>query len=73
MPSAYSHQLGVAGSLKKPIINAGDGTGEHPTQALLDAFTIREELGTINGLHITMVRGRCMHLLHQVTSARLAT
>jgi aspartate carbamoyltransferase len=33
----------------KPIINAGDGTGEHPTQALLDLFTIRSELGGIGG------------------------
>ena len=31
------------------VINAGDGAHEHPTQALLDAFTIREELGTLNG------------------------
>lgn len=30
---------------KVPILNAGDGIGEHPTQALLDVFTIREELG----------------------------
>lgn len=34
----------------KPIINAGDGIGEHPTQALLDVFTIREEIGTVNNL-----------------------
>ena len=33
----------------RPVINAGDGTGEHPTQALLDVFTIREEVGTVNG------------------------
>ncbi|XP_074643904.1 multifunctional protein CAD-like isoform X2 [Tubulanus polymorphus] len=39
----------------KPIINAGDGTGEHPTQALLDIFTIREEIGTVNKLTITIV------------------
>jgi carbamoyl-phosphate synthase/aspartate carbamoyltransferase len=32
-----------------PIINAGNGSREHPTQALLDIFTIREELGTVNG------------------------
>ena len=38
-----------------PIINAGDGVGEHPTQALLDVFTIREELGTVNGLTVTML------------------
>ena len=36
----------------KPLINGGDGTGEHPTQALLDIFTIREEIGTVNGLTV---------------------
>lgn len=50
-----------------PIINAGDGTGEHPTQALLDVYTIREELGTVNGLNITLVgdlkHGRTCHSL----------
>jgi aspartate carbamoyltransferase catalytic subunit len=49
------------------VINAGDGTGEHPTQALLDVFTIREEIGTVNGLIITMVgdlkNGRTVHSL----------
>ncbi len=52
---------------RKPIINAGDGTGEHPTQALLDAFTIREELGQIDGLTVTMLGdlkyGRTVHSL----------
>uniref|UniRef100_H3AU29 Carbamoyl-phosphate synthetase 2, aspartate transcarbamylase, and dihydroorotase n=1 Tax=Latimeria chalumnae TaxID=7897 RepID=H3AU29_LATCH len=51
----------------KPVINAGDGVGEHPTQALLDVFTIREELGTVNGMTITMVgdlkHGRTVHSL----------
>ena len=42
--------------MRKPLISAGDGAGEHPTQALLDIFTIREELGTVNGLNITLVR-----------------
>ena len=37
----------------RPLINAGDGTGEHPTQALLDVFTIREEIGTVNGLTVS--------------------
>lgn len=50
-----------------PVINAGDGTGEHPTQALLDIFTIREEIGTVNGITITMVgdlkNGRTVHSL----------
>lgn len=35
------------------MINAGDGVGEHPTQALLDVFTIREEIGTVNGLTVS--------------------
>jgi aspartate carbamoyltransferase catalytic subunit len=38
-----------------PIINAGDGAGQHPTQALLDLYTIRKEIGKINGLRIAMV------------------
>lgn len=50
-----------------PVINAGDGPGEHPTQALLDLFTIREELGQIDGLQIAMVGdlryGRTVHSL----------
>ena len=37
----------------KPVINAGDGIGEHPTQALLDVFTIREEIGTVNGITVS--------------------
>lgn len=43
----------VAEGCRKPLINAGDGTGEHPTQALLDVFTIREEIGTVNGLVVS--------------------
>ncbi|MDD2891068.1 MAG: aspartate carbamoyltransferase, partial [bacterium] len=38
-----------------PFINAGDGTGQHPTQALLDLYTIQKELGKINGISIAMV------------------
>ena len=57
---------------RKPIINAGDGVGEHPTQALLDLFTIREELGHFDGLTVTMLGdlkyGRTVHSL-----ARLLT
>jgi carbamoyl-phosphate synthase/aspartate carbamoyltransferase len=37
-----------------PIINAGDGIGEHPTQSLLDVFCIREELGSVNGITVTL-------------------
>ena len=50
-----------------PIINAGDGAGEHPTQALLDLYTIRKELGQIDGLRVAMVGdlryGRTVHSL----------
>jgi len=50
-----------------PIINAGDGAGEHPTQALLDLYTIRKELGRIDGLRVAMVGdlryGRTVHSL----------
>lgn len=38
-----------------PVINAGDGPGQHPTQALLDLYTIREELGRIDGVRVAMV------------------
>ena len=38
---------------QRPVISAGEGTGEHPTQALLDVFTIREEIGTVNGLTVS--------------------
>ena len=42
------------------IINAGDGTNEHPTQALLDAFSIREKLGGIKGKRVAII-GDIMH------------
>ncbi len=38
-----------------PVINAGDGPGQHPTQALLDLYTIRDELGHVDGVRIAMV------------------
>ena len=53
-----------------PIINGGNGSKEHPTQAFLDLFTIREELGSVNGLTITFVGdlrfGRTVHSLCQL-------
>ncbi len=52
---------------RKPIINAGDGIGEHPTQALLDLFTILHERGKIDGATVTMLGdlkyGRTVHSL----------
>jgi aspartate carbamoyltransferase len=57
---------------RKPIINAGDGVGEHPTQALLDLFTIVSELGEVNGLTVTMLGdlkyGRAVHSLARLLS-----
>lgn len=43
-----------------PIINAGDGAGEHPTQALLDLYTMQKELGGVDNLTIALV-GDCLH------------
>ena len=40
---------------KVPIINAGDGAGQHPTQALLDLYTIEREVGKIDGIHVAIV------------------
>jgi aspartate carbamoyltransferase catalytic subunit len=45
----------LARTLAARIINAGDGAHEHPTQALLDAFTIRERKGKIDGLNVTIL------------------
>lgn len=65
-PAVGSAQEAAAFS-RHPVINAGDGIGEHPTQALLDVFTIREELGTVNGITVTFIgdlkNGRTVHSL----------
>ncbi|THH14748.1 hypothetical protein EW146_g5629 [Bondarzewia mesenterica] len=65
-PDVGSSQLAAKYS-PVPILNAGDGIGEHPTQALLDIYTIRSELGTVNGRTITMIgdlkNGRTVHSL----------
>lgn len=51
----------------KPVINAGDGSGQHPTQTIMDLYTIRKELGSIDGKEITIVGdlryGRTVHSL----------
>jgi aspartate carbamoyltransferase len=53
-----------------PVINAGDGTGQHPTQALLDIYTIRKETGSLKNLTIAMVgdlkNGRTVHALAEI-------
>lgn len=62
----------AAEASKKPVINAGDGVGEHPTQALLDAFTIHEDLGQMENLTVTMLGdlkyGRTVHSLSRLLS-----
>jgi len=50
----------VADRLEIPVLNAGDGTHEHPTQALLDALTIRDRKGTLEGLNVTIL-GDILH------------
>lgn len=45
----------LAQHLRIPVINAGDGFHEHPTQALLDAFTMEEQFGSLQGLKVTIV------------------
>lgn len=65
-PSAGAAQLAtdISGKL---IINAGDGANEHPTQALIDLFTIQESQGKIDGLHIAIagdiIHARTIHAL----------
>jgi aspartate carbamoyltransferase len=62
----------AARAAHKPVINAGDGIGEHPTQALLDAFTIKEEIGHLDGLTVTLLgdlkHGRTVHSLARLLS-----
>ncbi|NEA24236.1 aspartate carbamoyltransferase catalytic subunit [Actinomadura bangladeshensis] len=56
--SGAPHRL--AGWVRGSVVNAGDGTHEHPTQALLDAFTMRKRLGDLEGRRVTIV-GDVLH------------
>lgn len=62
--SGAAHRLANSGWMHGHVINAGDGTHEHPTQALLDAFTMRQHLrdgqGTLEGLNVVIV-GDVLH------------
>jgi aspartate carbamoyltransferase catalytic subunit len=55
-----------------PVINAGDGAGQHPTQALLDIYTIQKEVGSLKNLAVSMVgdlrNGRTVHALVELLS-----
>lgn len=72
-----SRETGAPGYLAREIpdtavVNAGDGMNEHPTQALLDAFTIRERKGRIEGLTVAIV-GDLLHSRVFRSNARLLT
>ncbi|MGH3424888.1 MAG: aspartate carbamoyltransferase catalytic subunit [Nocardioidaceae bacterium] len=58
--SGAPHRLANASWINGAIVNAGDGTHEHPTQALLDAFTMRRHLGDLDGRRVTIV-GDVLH------------
>jgi aspartate carbamoyltransferase catalytic subunit len=58
--SGAPHRLATSGWIRGSVVNAGDGTHEHPTQALLDAFTMRRRLGSIDGRRVTIV-GDVLH------------
>jgi aspartate carbamoyltransferase catalytic subunit len=58
--SGAPHRLATAGWIRGAVINAGDGTHEHPTQALLDAYTMRERLGGFDGRRVCIV-GDVLH------------
>lgn len=55
-----------------PIINAGDGVGDHPTQGLLDLYTIQKNLGRVSGIRVTvagdLLNGRTVHSLLKFTA-----
>jgi aspartate carbamoyltransferase catalytic subunit len=58
--SGAAHRLATAGWVSARVVNAGDGTHEHPTQALLDAFTMRRHLGELDGRSVVIV-GDVLH------------
>lgn len=58
--SGAPYRLAHSGWVGCSVVNAGDGTHEHPTQALLDAFTLREHLGDLQGRRIVIV-GDVLH------------
>jgi aspartate carbamoyltransferase catalytic subunit len=58
--SGAPHRLATSGWIRSAVVNAGDGTHEHPTQALLDAFTMRRRLGSLEGRKVAIV-GDILH------------
>lgn len=66
-PQEGAARLATEFSGNVPVLNAGDGSNQHPTQTLLDLFTIQETQGRLDNLHIAMVGdlkyGRTVHSL----------
>ena len=58
--SGAPHRLASSGWIRSSVVNAGDGTHEHPTQALLDAFTMWRHLGSLDGRRVAIV-GDVLH------------
>jgi aspartate carbamoyltransferase catalytic subunit len=58
--SGAPHRLAHSGWIRASVVNAGDGTHEHPTQALLDAYTLRKHLGELDGRRVAVV-GDVLH------------
>ena len=62
----------AADAVDIPVLNAGDGAGQHPTQALLDLLTMKKEVGTLKGRTVSLVgdlkNGRTVHALTEVLS-----
>ncbi len=52
-----------------PVINAGDGWGEHPTQVLTDMYTIHQEKGRLDGLHFLLIGDMRMRTMHSISYA----
>ena len=52
-----------------PVINAGDGWGEHPTQVLTDLYTVFKERGSLDGLHFVLVGDMRMRTMHSISYA----
>ena len=63
----------AAAATYRPVLNAGDGAGQHPTQSLLDYYTIEKERGTVEGLTVTLAgdlkHGRTVHSLAELLSS----
>lgn len=76
-PQEGAARLATEFSGQVPVLNAGDGSNQHPTQTLLDLFTIQETQGRLDNLHIAMVGdlkyGRTVHSLTQALAKLAAT